>query len=187
MLFQVIRQALFNLSSPLIVSVLNHQHRFVERISPKVGIGKPFGCQGPEGACRHAHRREGSGQGCDGGAREGRALANQVVLGSMLGAREGWCEYGGFGGFGGDGIGAVRPRIRLTRGSQRRESIRGSPVQILSYGSNMLLRRMLERAPSVKVIGIARLEGFALNWHKRSGDGSGKCDVQETERSLDVV
>ena len=50
-----------------------------------------------------------------------------------------------------------------------------------AYGSNLLPRRLLERTPSARVVDIASLEGYALRWHQRSHDGSGKCDVIQVE------
>ncbi len=46
-----------------------------------------------------------------------------------------------------------------------------------AYGSNMLYARLHERVPSVRLVGVARLPGFALCWHKAGQDQSGKCDV----------
>jgi gamma-glutamylcyclotransferase len=46
-----------------------------------------------------------------------------------------------------------------------------------AYGSNMLSERLKERCPSARALGIAQLPGYTLRWHKRSKDGSGKCDV----------
>lgn len=46
-----------------------------------------------------------------------------------------------------------------------------------AYGSNMPTARLLERCPSAEPIGVAELKGFELRWHKRSKDGSGKCDI----------
>ena len=50
-----------------------------------------------------------------------------------------------------------------------------------AYGSNMLSRRLRARTPSAVSLGAGRLRGHELRWHKRSADGSGKCDawVQE--------
>ncbi|WP_303697665.1 gamma-glutamylcyclotransferase family protein [Brevundimonas naejangsanensis] len=45
-----------------------------------------------------------------------------------------------------------------------------------AYGSNMPAARLRERCPSARAIGIAELPGHELRWHKRSLDGSGKCD-----------
>ena len=46
-----------------------------------------------------------------------------------------------------------------------------------AYGSNMLSSRIQERCPSARALGVAELHGHELKWHKRSKDGSGKCDV----------
>lgn len=45
-----------------------------------------------------------------------------------------------------------------------------------AYGSNMLTRRLLERTPSARVVGVAKLADHELRWHKVGKDGSGKCD-----------
>jgi len=49
-----------------------------------------------------------------------------------------------------------------------------------SYGSNMSSRRIRYRVPSAKFITIATLHGHDLRFHKRSMDGSAKCDAYET-------
>ena len=46
-----------------------------------------------------------------------------------------------------------------------------------AYGSNMLTARLRERCPTARPLGAASLPGYALKWHKRSKDGSGKCDI----------
>lgn len=46
-----------------------------------------------------------------------------------------------------------------------------------AYGSNMSAARLGERCPSARAIGSAELPGHELRWHKRSKDGSGKCDI----------
>ncbi|QXF12352.1 gamma-glutamylcyclotransferase family protein [Sphingopyxis terrae] len=46
-----------------------------------------------------------------------------------------------------------------------------------AYGSNMPAARLRERCPSARALGIAELPGHELRWHKRSIDGSGKCDI----------
>lgn len=50
-----------------------------------------------------------------------------------------------------------------------------------AYGSNMPTARIQERCPSARPIGIAQLAGFKLGWHKRSADGSGKCNIVRTD------
>jgi gamma-glutamylcyclotransferase len=60
-------------------------------------------------------------------------------------------------------------------------------VVTFAYGSNMLSARLQARVPSAKAIGIGQLRGHVLRWHKRSNDGSGKCDVQITDTETDNV
>ena len=56
-----------------------------------------------------------------------------------------------------------------------------------AYGSNMLVRRLRERAPSARVIGTGLLHGHTLRWHKVGMDRSGKCDAFATGNHLDRV
>ena len=46
-----------------------------------------------------------------------------------------------------------------------------------AYGSNMPTSRLRQRCPSALPLGIAKLHGYELRWHKKSRDGSGKCDI----------
>lgn len=52
-----------------------------------------------------------------------------------------------------------------------------------SYGSNMLTSRLQKRCPSACPVGVAELPGYELRWHKRSIDGSGKCDIIKADES----
>ncbi|WCK66825.1 gamma-glutamylcyclotransferase family protein [Agrobacterium tumefaciens] len=61
------------------------------------------------------------------------------------------------------------------------------PTVYFAYGYNMSTARLKERLPSSKPIGIATLAGHALRFHKRSQDGSGKCNAFETADSDDTV
>ncbi|MBI4189054.1 MAG: gamma-glutamylcyclotransferase [Betaproteobacteria bacterium] len=63
----------------------------------------------------------------------------------------------------------------------------GARICTFAYGSNMLTARLRERVPSAVAIGTGRLLGHVLKWHKRSRDGSGKCDAEATGRIEDVV
>ncbi len=45
------------------------------------------------------------------------------------------------------------------------------------YGSNMLTTRLEARVPSARTVMTAMLKGYDLRFHKRSRDGSGKCNV----------
>ena len=46
-----------------------------------------------------------------------------------------------------------------------------------AYGSNMLSARLQDRCSSAIPLCVAELNGFMLCWHKRSKDGSRKCDI----------
>lgn len=50
-------------------------------------------------------------------------------------------------------------------------------LMYFAYGSNMLTARLRERCASAQPLGTATLPGYVLKWHKRSKDGSGKCDI----------
>ena len=63
----------------------------------------------------------------------------------------------------------------------------GGVVKVLAYGSNLLLARMRGRAPSAEPVTTVRLPGYALRFHKRGRDGSGKADAFFTGRGQDVV
>lgn len=45
------------------------------------------------------------------------------------------------------------------------------------YGSNMLAARLRARVPSATPRSAGRVEGYRLRFHKRSQDGSGKCNI----------
>lgn len=53
-----------------------------------------------------------------------------------------------------------------------------------AYGSNMLCGRLQapERCPSARAVGVAELPGYELRWHKKSRDGSGKCDITRSDQ-----
>ena len=54
-------------------------------------------------------------------------------------------------------------------------------ILYFAYGSNMLTARLRARVPSCKPIGIALLPDHELRFHKRTKDGSGKCDAFHIE------
>jgi gamma-glutamylcyclotransferase len=56
-----------------------------------------------------------------------------------------------------------------------------------AYGSNMSSKRLIPRVRSAKQICVATLSGYSLRFHKRSNDGSAKCDAFETGIDADVV
>jgi len=49
-----------------------------------------------------------------------------------------------------------------------------------SYGSNMSSKRLQARTPSARFVTVASLSHHDLRFHKRSRDGSSKCDAFET-------
>ncbi len=57
----------------------------------------------------------------------------------------------------------------------------------LAYGSNMWPRRIELRLGPCEVVGVASLNGYALRFHKRGGDGSGKCDAFHTASPADCL
>ena len=60
-------------------------------------------------------------------------------------------------------------------------------MYIFSYGSNMLLSRIIERVKSYKKVGDGYLPKYSLRFHKISKDGSGKADAYYTGKDLDIV
>lgn len=50
-----------------------------------------------------------------------------------------------------------------------------SRIRYLAYGSNLHPLRLAARVPSARAIGVVEMPGYALAFHKRSVDGSGKC------------
>jgi gamma-glutamylcyclotransferase (GGCT)/AIG2-like uncharacterized protein YtfP len=56
-----------------------------------------------------------------------------------------------------------------------------------SYGSNMSHRRLQARVPSARLVAVAELPAHRLRFHKSAGDGSAKCDAEETGHPDDRV
>ncbi len=64
-------------------------------------------------------------------------------------------------------------------------------MNYFAYGSNMCTNRLRQRVPSCRRFAVATLGGYNLKFHKRSTDGSGKCNAfrtgNEGNRVLGVV
>ena len=62
-------------------------------------------------------------------------------------------------------------------------------MKYFAYGSNMLESRLkhVSRAPSARCLGVTALRGYTIRFHKRSKDGSGKCNVWPTGYPQDAV
>ena len=56
-----------------------------------------------------------------------------------------------------------------------------------AYGSNLHPMRLVQRVPSAKLIGTGIVPGFGLRFHKRSLDGSAKCDIVEADSDIHVA
>jgi gamma-glutamylcyclotransferase len=62
-------------------------------------------------------------------------------------------------------------------------------MRYFAYGSNMLEERLKSenRVPDAAFQATGYVEGYRLRFHKRSNDGSGKCNIVETGSADDVV
>lgn len=61
------------------------------------------------------------------------------------------------------------------------------PLKYFAYGSNLHPELMVERVPSARFLTVARLPGHQLRFHKRGGDGTGKCNAFATGNPLDEL
>lgn len=57
----------------------------------------------------------------------------------------------------------------------------------LAYGSNMWPRRIELRLGVCEVKAVVSVDGYALRFHKRGRDGSGKCDAFHTGNFADTL
>jgi gamma-glutamylcyclotransferase len=60
-------------------------------------------------------------------------------------------------------------------------------LNYFAFGSNMASHRLLQRLPNAKVSGIAQLKKHRLSFRKNHVGESGKCDIELTDNSVDVV
>ena len=60
-------------------------------------------------------------------------------------------------------------------------------MKYFAYGSNMLTERLTRRVPNARCLGVARVPGRRLAFHKQSVDKSGKCDLPKTGNNSDVA
>jgi len=56
-----------------------------------------------------------------------------------------------------------------------------------AYGSNMLSVRLRERTPSAALVRTGHIKRRRLTFNKVSTDGSGKCDIEQTDQDTDMV
>ena len=57
-------------------------------------------------------------------------------------------------------------------------------VYYFAYGSNLHPMRLMERVPSAELVGVAKHPKYALTFHKRSNDGSSKCNMFNLKSGL---
>ena len=60
-------------------------------------------------------------------------------------------------------------------------------VHYFAYGSNLHPKRLMERAPSANLVGIAKHPYHRLAFHKKGKDGSSKCNLFSTDFESDLV
>ncbi|MCA9444827.1 MAG: gamma-glutamylcyclotransferase [Candidatus Omnitrophica bacterium] len=60
-------------------------------------------------------------------------------------------------------------------------------MKYFAYGSNMFSFHFRDCARKAQVIGLGKLLGYQLRFHKRSMDGSAKCDAFKTGSQEDLV
>lgn len=60
-------------------------------------------------------------------------------------------------------------------------------MHYLAYGSNLHPLRLALRVPNSRLVGTVRLDGYRLTFHKRSTDGSSKCNLDFTDKSEHVA
>lgn len=57
-------------------------------------------------------------------------------------------------------------------------------LHYLAYGSNLHPHRLQQRAPSATPLAVVRLIDQRLTFHKRSKDGSGKCNLMPEDADM---
>jgi gamma-glutamylcyclotransferase (GGCT)/AIG2-like uncharacterized protein YtfP len=61
-------------------------------------------------------------------------------------------------------------------------------MKYFAYGSNMCTNQLrLRKVRSAKFVAVGTLPGYTLRFHKRSKDGSGKCNALHTGKESDKV
>ncbi|WP_448097653.1 gamma-glutamylcyclotransferase family protein [Luteibacter yeojuensis] len=73
-------------------------------------------------------------------------------------------------------LGCVSENRNWCKQPQTRE-LDVNQLHYLAYGSNLHPLRLKQRAPSATPLAVVRLSGQRLTFHKRSKDGSGKCNL----------
>lgn len=62
-----------------------------------------------------------------------------------------------------------------------------SMIYYFAYGSNLHPTRLMERVPSAEFIGVATHPSHRLTFHKKSNDGSSKCNMYNSGSETDLI
>ncbi|MCG6885651.1 MAG: gamma-glutamylcyclotransferase [Proteobacteria bacterium] len=60
-------------------------------------------------------------------------------------------------------------------------------IYYFAYGSNLHPIRLMERVPSAELIGVATNPNHRLTFHKKSNDGSSKCNMFDSRSESDMI
>lgn len=60
-------------------------------------------------------------------------------------------------------------------------------IYYFAYGSNLHPMRLMERAPSAELVGMAKHYNHKLTFHKKSNDDSSKCNMFNSAAESDVI
>jgi len=60
-------------------------------------------------------------------------------------------------------------------------------IHYFAYGSNLHPLRLMERVPSAKLVCTIELTKHQITFHKKSNDGSSKCNLHKTNTDTDTV
>jgi hypothetical protein len=60
-------------------------------------------------------------------------------------------------------------------------------IPYFAYGSNLHPLRLVERVSSARLVGVVELRQYRLMFHKKSTDGSGKCNLVPTGSEFDFI
>ncbi|MGI9319820.1 MAG: gamma-glutamylcyclotransferase family protein [Thiogranum sp.] len=60
-------------------------------------------------------------------------------------------------------------------------------IYYYAYGSNLHPMRLVERVPSADLVGVAKHPNHMLTFHKKSNDGSSKCNMFNSDTESDLI
>ena len=66
-------------------------------------------------------------------------------------------------------------------------AVKRGTLHYFAYGSNLHPARLGERVPSARLLDAVQLNSHRLRFHKKSHDGSSKCNLLNTGNEPDVV